>query len=285
MPQPTSVTGMITSSSLSSMTAPWHLAPLEVRCAACRITHGDSERDGVGVARIWRDSPGKLLTLYLVLGVIALAVSQSSPSAKSQLPWFLLAIFLAWRVWRGGRVSRVVLILVSMISFGGAAFTGPRLWSFGVLALLAIYAAQFGLLVSPAVYQRTRRDSSPDLAPAVSMRWTPPVWMPLSALLTGLLATLLSLASMDFAAIPGCGPAGTTIARLPARCFGLAQGYPVRFLTAYQGTPLIYKAGLAEDWTHWSIVSFAVFYLVLLLHRGHGAAPEQPVMAEKPAVA
>ncbi|HUB38875.1 MAG TPA: hypothetical protein VMA72_08490 [Streptosporangiaceae bacterium] len=237
------------------------------------------------MARIWRDSPGRLLALYLVLGVIALAVSHSSPSAKSQLLWFLLEVFLAWRVWRGGRTSRVVLILVSMISFGGAAFTGPRLWSFGVLALLAIYAAQVALLVSPAVYQRTRRDASPDWSPAASMRWTPPVWMPLSALLAGLLAILASLASMGWAAIPGCGPAGATIAQLPARCFGLAQGYPVRFLTANQGAALIDKAGLAKDWAHWSIVSFAVFYLLLLLHRRHEATAELTVTAEDPAVA
>jgi hypothetical protein len=36
------------------------------------------------------------------------------------------------------------------------------------------------------------------------MRWTPPLWLPLSALLTGLAATLVYLASMNWAAIPGC---------------------------------------------------------------------------------
>lgn len=233
------------------------------------------------MARIWRDSPGQLLALYLVLGVIALAVSHSSPSAKSQLHWFLLAVFLAWRVSRGGWLSRLVLILVSMTSFAGAAFIGPRQWNLGILALLAIYAAQVALLVSPAVYQRTRRNPSTDPAP-VSMR--PPVWMFLSALLTGLVATLISLGNMGSAAIPGCGPIGATIAQLPGRCFGLAQGYPVRFLTAYQGTPLIDKAGLLDDWAHWSVVSFAVFYLLLLLHRRHDVPRDQPVTAEDPAV-
>jgi hypothetical protein len=235
------------------------------------------------MARIWRDSPGQLLTLYLVLGVIALAVSHSSPSAKSQLQWFLLAVFLAWRVSRGGWVSRLILILVSMTLFAGAAFIGPHQWNPGILALLAIYAAQVALLVSPAVHQRTRRNASPGRAQTVSMR--PPLWMPLSALLTGLVATLLSLAPMGWAAIPGCGPIGATITQLPGRCFGLAQGYPVRFLTAYQGTPLIDKAGLADDWAHWSIVSFAVFYLLLLLHRRHDVPRDQPVSAEDPAVA
>ncbi|HXB50913.1 MAG TPA: hypothetical protein VNW50_24395, partial [Streptosporangiaceae bacterium] len=64
-----------------------------------------------------------------------------------------------------------------------------------------------------------------------------------------------------------------------------AQGYPVRFLTAYQSTPLIDKAGLAADWAHWSIVSFAVFYIVLLLHRRHDGPLDQAVTAEDPAVA
>jgi len=252
--------------------------------------------------RIWRNSPGQLLALYLILGVIALvvvAVFHPSPSIEAQPPWPLLALFLAWRVSRGGRVSRVVLILVSMYSFASAAFIGEdrspaaapgvfadtRLWSLGVLALLAIYATQVALLVSPAVYQRTRRNASSDRVPTVSMRWTPPLWMPLSALLAGLVATLLSLAQMGWAAIPGCGPTGATVAQLPDRCFGLAQGYPVRFLTAAQSTPLIDKAGLVEDWAHWSMVSFAVFYTLLLVHRRPQAPRDQPVIAEDPAVA
>jgi hypothetical protein len=238
------------------------------------------------MARIWRNSPGQLLFLYLVLGVIALvvvAVSHPSPSVKAQPLWLPLAAFLAWRVSHGGWASRLILILVSMISFASAAFIGPRQWNLGILALLAIYATQVALLVSPAVYQRTRRNLSRDVAPTVSMR--PPLWIPLSALFTGLAATLLSLAHVDWAAIPGCGPAGATIAQLPGRCFGLAQGYPVRFLTAYQSMPLIDKAGLADDWAHWSIVSFAVFYILLLLHRRHDVPRDLPVTAEDPAVA
>jgi hypothetical protein len=240
------------------------------------------------MARIWRNSPGQLLALYLILGVIALvvvAVSRPSLSAQSQPLWFPLAVFLAWRVSRGGRISRVILLLVSMSSFASAAFTGPRLWSLGILALLSINATQVVLLVSPAIYQRTRRNASPGQVPTASMRWTPPLWMPLTALLTGLASTLLSLASMDWAAIPGCGPAGATVAHLPGRCFGLAEGYPVRFLTAYQGAPLIAKAGLVEDWAHWSIVSLAVFYVLLLVHRRPEAPREVSVIAEDPAVA
>jgi hypothetical protein len=226
--------------------------------------------------------------MYLILGVIAWAVvAASHPSlpAKAAPFSYLLAVFLAWRVSRGGWISRIVLILTSTFSFAGAAFAGTPHWSPGVLALLVIYAAQVALLVSPAVYQRTRRYPARDQAKALSMRWTPPFWLPLFALLTGLVVTLLYLSSMGWAAIPGCGPARATIAQLPNRCFGLAQGYPVRFLTAYQGTPLIEEAGLAEDWAHWSIVSFAVFYILLLLHRRPQVPGGEPVRAEDPAVA
>jgi hypothetical protein len=226
--------------------------------------------------------------LYLILDVIALvvvAVSHPSLSMEPQPLWFPLAVFLAWRVSRGGRTSRVILILVSMYSFASAAFIGTPAWSLGTLALLAIYATQVSLLVSPAIYQRTRRSASPDRVPTASMRWTPPLWMPLSALLAGLVATLLSLAHMAWAAIRGCGPAGAAIAQLPGRCFGLAQGYPVRFLTAYQGTPLIDKAGLVEDWAHWTLVSFAVFYIFLLVRRRPEAPRAQSVVTEDPAVA
>jgi hypothetical protein len=246
------------------------------------------ERDEASVARIWRNNPGQLLASYLILGLIAVAVvavSHPLPSAKAQLLWFPVAVFLAWRVSAGGRASRVILLLVSTYSFASAAFTGTRLWSLGILALLAIYATQVVLLVSPAVYQRTRRNAPPEWVPTVSMRWVPPLWMPLFALLTGVVATLLSLAHMDWTAIPGCGPTGATLAQLPNRCFGLAQGYPVRFLTAYQSTPLIDKAGLVEDWAHWSMVSFAVFYILLLVHRRPEAPLDHQITAEDPAVA
>jgi hypothetical protein len=240
------------------------------------------------VARIWRNSPGQLLAIYLILGGVALAVAASphpSLPVKDQPFWFPVLVFLAWRVSRGGRISRLILILLSMSSFAGAAFTHTPEWSPRVLALLAIYGTQVALLVSPAIYQRTRRYATADRLAALSIRWTPPFWLPLSALLTGLVATFLSLGNEDWAAIPGCGPAGATIAHLPSRCIGLAQGSPMRFLTAYQGTPLIDKVGFAEDWAHWAIVSFAVFYIWLLLHRRPEVPPGQPVRAESPAVA
>jgi hypothetical protein len=152
-----------------------------------------------------------------------------------------------------------------------------------VLALLAIYAAQIALLVSPAVYQRTRLSAPPGPRSFPSMPVKPPLWMLLLALLAGLVITLLYLGSMDVAAIPGCGPAGATAAQLPNDCFGLAEGYPLRFLTAYQGIPEISQSALILDWAQWSLVSFSTLYLLWLPGRRSRPLPDQRSAAEQPA--
>jgi hypothetical protein len=227
------------------------------------------------MSRIWRSGPGQLLAWYVVLEVLAVAAAAVAHPAlpqRAQAPWLPLAAFLAWRVSRGGRLSRVILIIASMLSVAEAAVISSRSWSPVVLLLLAVFAGQIALLVSPAVHERTRQDPLAGWAAPTSAPYRVPTWMPLIALLAGLVVTLLYLGSMSFAAIPGCGPAGATLAQLPDRCIGLAQGYPVRFLTAYQGTPEIDKAALIEDWAQWSLVSFAAFYLLRLLHR----RPEPP---------
>ena len=113
------------------------------------------------VSRIWRSGAGQVLVLYLILDVIAVAcaaVAHPALPQRAQAHWLPLAAFLAWRVSRGGRPSRVILIILGILSFAGDAFIGTRSWSLLALLLLAIYAAQIALLVSPAVYQRTRRD-------------------------------------------------------------------------------------------------------------------------------
>jgi hypothetical protein len=218
--------------------------------------------------RTWRSTVAQLLALYLILDVIAVmcaAVAHLGP--RQSAPWLPVAAFLTWRVSRGGRVARVILIIVSGLSLAGAAHIRSSSWSPSVLVLLAIYAAQIALLVSPAVYQRTRPATQPDPPVVASTPVKPPLWMLLSALLAGLVVTLLYLGSMDMAAIPGCGPAGATVAQLPAGCFGLARGYPVPFLTAYQSTPVISQSALVMDWAQWSLVSFSALYLLRLASR------------------
>ena len=155
-----------------------------------------------------------------------------------------------------------------------------------ILGLLVCYAAQLALLVSPAVYQGTRPDWQPgQLAPAVRTWVSPPLWLVLSALLAGVIVTLLYLGSMSYVTIRGCGPAGVAAAQLPNRCFTLAEGYPLRFLTTYRSTPRIDKAALIADWAQWALVSFTILYLLWLpfcrprLERGDTVLVEQVTSA------
>jgi hypothetical protein len=242
----------------------------------------------LGMSRIWRSGSGQLLVWYVILDVIAVvcaAVAHPALPQRAQAPWLPVTAFLVWRVSRGGRLSRVILIIAGTLSFAEAAFISSRSWSPVVLLLLAVYAAQIALLVSPAVYQRTRREPPIRWAATASTKYGPPPWMLLTALLAGLVVTLLYLGSMGWAAIPGCGPAGATIAQLPSRCIGLTQGYPVRFLTASQGTPEIDKAALIKDWAQWSLVSFSAFYLLWLLRRRpESSGGRAPAVDQLPAV-
>jgi hypothetical protein len=229
------------------------------------------------MGRIWRSEAGIVLLAYFVLRLAAIGcIALAHPGLRAQQvplsqqpPWLLLEAFLTWRVWRGGRISRVLLIVDAMGSFAKTALLGSSGWNLSVLALLAIYAAQLALLLSPAVYLRTRKEMPPG---ELVDRGVPRLWMVLTALLAGIVVTLLYLASMGGATVPGCGPAGV-IAQLPASCFGLARGFPLRFLTAYQGTPLINTTALIEDWAQWSLVSFAAIYLFRLQVRHHVPTP------------
>jgi hypothetical protein len=234
------------------------------------------------MGRIWRNEAGVVLLAYFALRVAAvgcIALAHPGPRAQQiplgqQAPWLLLAAFLTWRVWRGGRVSRVVLILDAIGSAVKTAHLGPGGWNPSVLALLAIYAAQVALLMSPAVYLRCRKDSQPrPAADVLAAQAIPPLWMVLTALLAGIAVTLLCLASMNYGALPGCFPAGPAIAQLPDRCFGLQEGLPLRFLAAYQGSPVVNTTALIEDWAQWSLVSFSVLYLLRLQPRRPGPAP------------
>jgi hypothetical protein len=239
------------------------------------------------LAHLWRSNAGGLLAIYVLLGLAALAAASAahpalrcSPSAKCWVPyddqpiWLPVLAILAWRVSRGGRVARIGLIAWSAFGYTAVAITIARVWSLPALSLLAIYAIQTALLASPAVYQRTRRDDAELPSPAAPRVW-PPLWLVTTGLLTGLVVTLLYLSNMDWAPIPGCGAPGASFQQLPARCIGLAQGYPLRFLTAYQSTPVIDKVALVKDWAQWSLISFSAFYL-LWLRRDPGPPAAEP---------
>jgi hypothetical protein len=87
-------------------------------------------------------------------------------------------------------------------------------------------------------------------------------------LLAGLIITLLFLAQMRRTQVPGCGPAGAPLAQRPTRCTGLAEGYPLRFLYAYQGVPKIDRLALIKEWAQWSLIGTSALYALELLRAG-----------------
>src|ERR1051326_6951614 len=88
------------------------------------------------MAHLWRGNAGGLLAIYVLLGVAAFAaaavahpVLSCSASAKCWVPydvqptWLAVMGFLAWRVSRGGRVSRIWLIGWSALGYAAVAIT------------------------------------------------------------------------------------------------------------------------------------------------------------------
>jgi len=209
------------------------------------------------VARRRRPGADEILLVFMLLTTIGFIRGWLSHVYLPQNLWpFLSTAFLAWRVSRGGRISRMILIIASGAACAVAALAVARLWDVAVVALVIICAVQVALLVSPPVYGRTR----PAPIQVRARSWTqlvrrPPMWLLPWGLLAGALLTMASLGSMDWIAIPGCRPAASDA------CRALAEGYPLRWLTAYQNEPVIFKGALLKDCAQWVLVSTSVLYL------------------------
>jgi hypothetical protein len=104
-----------------------------------------------------------------------------------------------------------------------------------------------------------------------SARWDrlrPPAALLVLGVLAGLVVTLLYLGHMTYLSYPafrgaplsGCdhGDAG----RLPASLCQqtLAEGAPLYWLTAFQGSPVVDWAAMARDWVQWTVVSGSLLY-------------------------
>ena len=106
--------------------------------------------------------------------------------------------------------------------------------------------------------------TGPGRPPSTARLWPMPLrWMMVAALASGLLITLLFLASMDWQSVP-CAPAASTAS---AGCVTLAEGFPVHFLSAVPdgakvAEPAINAGAAAEDLTVWVMLSFAASYLL-----------------------
>jgi hypothetical protein len=86
-------------------------------------------------------------------------------------------------------------------------------------------------------------------------------WILPWGLLAGTVVTLLFLAQMNWAPLPGCGLPGTPLDQLPQRCFGLWQGYPLRFVVGDQGVLKILNASAIRDWAQWTLLCCSGLYL------------------------
>ena len=210
--------------------------------------------------RRWR-RPGanEILLVYLLLSVVGFIWNGLSHSLQSNDPllWLLIPAFLTWRVSRGGRISRMLLIVGSWLGCAAAVFAVARSWNLSIMALVIIFAAQVALLVSPPVYGRTRRPAPIEVR---ARGWSeligrPPWWLLPVGLLAGVGITLACLGSMDWVAIPGCRPTASD------GCMAIAEGYPLRWLTALQNVPEISKSALLKDGTQWTLASTLFLYL------------------------
>ena len=205
------------------------------------------------------------MIVYVVLDAAALPLGSPGHVAgvsNARPVWLPAAVYLAWRVSRGGHISRGLLLLGTGASYLVAALGLARAWDVPIVILLLIYAAQLLLLVSTPVYRRTRQDRAAE-PPGSHFRWpVPPAWVVLGGMAGGAVVTLLYLGSMNWQPMPGCEPPGVSMRQLPGQCIELAEGYPLRFLSADQNVPEINKAAMARDWVQWALVSSSVLYLV-----------------------
>jgi hypothetical protein len=231
------------------------------------MTRGGRGRGEGMLAWLWRYGAGpQLVVLFLFQ---AYSTVRDTPAAGS---WgervaghgvdLLILAFLVWRVSRGGRISRGLLIFECLLGYLHVVLSVARVWNVFAVAALAAWLVCLAILVSPAVRMRAlaRDSATAGLSAGTAYLW-PPAWILPWGLVAGIVVTLLYLGNMDWAPLSGCAAAGTPVSGLPAHCFGLQEGYPLRFLIGNQGVPQILKASLLRDWAQWSLLCCSVLYL------------------------
>jgi hypothetical protein len=260
------------------------------------------------MARLWR-SPGALMTVFLVLFVIAGPWGDISEPGRQgmvsqgrNLPAILIAAFLAWRVAHGGRISRVLIIVFTIVGAGAMINSGSaRAGDPAAFGFLAIYAVQVAILLSTPIYNRTRQDHA-DITSAGAPVWeTPPRWVPLAAAAAGIIITLLFLGSMTYRPVSSCQAPGSLSPHAAplAQCGTLAEGFPVPYLTAPPAVslnsgsavtpanlsvfanPVINKSAAAADLATWTLASFTACYMLWLPSRRAARSPAttKPVLS------
>lgn len=101
----------------------------------------------------WRQPGANEILLVLLLlaaaGFIVGWLSHRSSPPDHPLSSFLATAFLIWRVARGGRISRVLVIIGSVAFLAASALAIARRWDVAAVALVTISAAAIALLTSP----------------------------------------------------------------------------------------------------------------------------------------
>jgi hypothetical protein len=210
------------------------------------------------VARWRRPGVREILWVFLLLEAIGSLCSWLShnPDQGNPLVSFLITAFFTWRVSRGGRISRMLLILGSGATNAGAALDVARLWDPAVVTVLIVSAAQVVLLVSAPVYWHTRKIPYTVRMPGwAQLADRPLVWLLPWGLLAGVAVTLACLGHMDSGPIAGCQATASN------PCTALFDGYPLPWLTTDKFSPVIFKGALLKDCVQWSLVSISVLYL------------------------
>jgi hypothetical protein len=126
--------------------------------------------------------------------IIYLYIGSAGVSPMSPGRWYdwIFSAFFAWRVARGGRVSRMLLIIGAGEGYLDASSRIAYQFTPELVGHLAIYAAQIALLLSPAVYLRTRPKGRV-VEPPLRTRVRPPLALLLLGILIGLGAALFRL--------------------------------------------------------------------------------------------
>lgn len=215
-------------------------------------------RDNSAVLR-WRSPDARdVLFGYVLLFTVAAVLSGLAhvgerAGAAEQV---LLVAFLVWRVSRRGRIAYGFLVLQAAGSYLAAVLSLARSWQPLVAALIVINAAGLVLVASPPVLAHLRGE--PALAGWANVTGRvlrPPGWVILGGPFIGILITLALLGNVGFVAVPGCTPPGTLT------CTSLAEGYPLRWLTAFQNNPMIDKTALFRDAVQWAVAAWSLLYL------------------------
>jgi hypothetical protein len=198
---------------------------------------------------LWRDPrwTGLLMAGYFLLSLAVgpdgfFRVDTRPVGPGTTVSGALAAGFFAWRVTRGGRVSRMLLIWTTWGAFAAMAFDIASRFGPVIFAALVACAAQLALLLSPAAYQRTRPRGW--AGPTGWTRVRPPLALLLFGALAGLVVALLGLAHLD----------------TPPPGLPVADGFPLRWLSTYHSALVVDWGAMLKDWSQYTVISTAVLY-------------------------